>query len=145
MNISFKHEKDKSKFLYLHPIALLLLFDMNWWAQERGLPFLVTDTVTTKEEDIFLGRQSDTHRTGRAFDISIHGWSTDDIDEFMYHFKEKYEEYAAVNKHGDTVLIPPINHGTAPHFHVQIHAKYTQPVQKFANSDPLLDNINEPN
>lgn len=144
MNIDFKHEKDRHRFLHLHPIALMILFHMNWWAQSRGLPFVVTDTVTTLAEDDYLNRASDTHRTGRAFDISIRGWSTDDIDNFMHTFKTKYNKYAAVNKHAEPVLIPAINHGNAPHFHIQIHAKYRQVIDseilKFANSSNLLFN-----
>lgn len=121
----FKHKKDIERVLYLHPIALIILFDMHSYCLKRSLPFVVTATVTTQEEDEQLNRQSSTHREGRAFDLSIQGWTTDEIDDFMLHFQKKYDEFAAKKINGEKVLIPPINHGTAPHFHVQISRAIT--------------------
>ena len=123
--MKFKHEKDLNRVLFLHPVALIILFDMFVYCSKKNLPFVVTSTVSTIEEDQKIGRRSATHREGRAFDLSVKGWSTDEIDDFMFYFQRKYREFAAKNKKGEQVLIPPINHGTAPHFHVQISRAIT--------------------
>lgn len=116
----FKHNKDIERALYLHPVLLIMVFDMHSYCLRRSLPFVVTSTVSTIEEDERIGRISATHREGRAVDISIQGWTTDEIDDFMLHFQKKYWEFAAKKPDGERVLIPPVNHGSAPHIHVQV-------------------------
>ena len=85
---------------------------------------MITSTVTTKDEDSLINRKSTTHRTCRAFDLSINGWDAGQIKMFCDYFSHKYKDVAATNKQGESVLIPDVNHGTAPHIHVQINARY---------------------
>jgi len=118
-HISFKHNKDMSLLYLIHPVLFFIVADMNMWAYKHGLPFKVTRTIDEKIEGVSV---SSTHEEGRAIDVSITGWSTDTIDDFMYYFNGKYsEKYGAFSySDGKPRLIPPIDHGTAPHFHVQI-------------------------
>lgn len=121
----FKTDKIWKRSLYLHPIALMILWDMWGYCFERNLEFLVTDTVSTLEEDAEISRVSSTHRTARAFDLRNKSWSLQEIWDFERHFNDKYKDkYGAVDKYGKKHLIVSIAHGTGPHFHVQIHSKY---------------------
>lgn len=116
---SFKYDRDMTLMYLIHPILFYIVADMNLWAYENGLPFQITRSVDRKITDVST---STTHNEGRAVDISIQGWDTDMIDEFIFQFNSKYsEQYGAFSRSdGKPRLIPPIDHGTAPHFHVQI-------------------------
>lgn len=121
----FKHKKDHTRFLYLHPAILVILFDAQNWALENNLPFLVTETVTTKSEDDKLSRVSSSHRQGRAFDLSTRGWSTEDINKFRTHFSRKYADYAALSRSsGQPNLVIYHDSGWGSHFHLQIHSRF---------------------
>ena len=122
----FKNLKSYNRVLYLHPIALLILLDMQVYCEEEGLEFLVTETVTTLEEDKDLGRLSSTHRTGRSFDLRNKSWSLWEIKKFEEVFNKKYNsKYGAITSQGNRRLIVSVPHGTGPHFHVQIDKKYS--------------------
>lgn len=115
----FKWKKDINLTLKMHPVASLLMLYMSLWASERGLPFTVTSTVSTKDEDAKLGRVSTSHLDGRAFDISIKGWTIDEQTDFFIDHVEKYGHLGAYSHNGEQKLIV-IHDGTAPHIHVQI-------------------------
>jgi hypothetical protein len=120
----FKNKEDHFRFAKLHPVALRVMATMCEFCFFRKMPFVVTSTVTTIAEDIELGRRSSTHRTGRAFDLSIKDWTEDQVAFFVNYFNDKFRDVAAVNGDLKAVLIPDINHGTAPHIHVQIHSRF---------------------
>lgn len=121
----FKHKKDIERVLHLHPVTLIILMDMYAHCLKNEMWFEITSTVSTLEEDEAIGRQSTTHREGRAFDLSIGKWSPSQLEYFLTHFRDKYREYAAKTLYGERVLIPDVNHGTAPHIHVQISRAIT--------------------
>lgn len=122
----FKTDKAYNRCLCLHPIALLILWDMWGYCLENNLEFKVTETVTTLEEDAELGRLSSTHRSARAFDLRNRSWSLWEIKTFERFFNEKYrEKYGAIDSAGKRRLIVSIPHGSGPHFHVQIHKDFS--------------------
>lgn len=122
--IRFKTKKAHSRLHLLHPQALHVLALANLTFYEHGQPFVVTDTVSTLEEDKKLGRKHATHRTGRAFDVSIRGVDASFLDIFVANFNETSKHVAAYSEsRGELALV--IQHGgTAPHLHFQIHARY---------------------
>lgn len=114
----------------MHPLIIMVLMDVKYWAMENELPFIVTETVTTMYEDIQVDRKSSSHRTGRAFDLSIRDWNNLDIKDCVNHFNKKYNHIAATSSsNGKPNLI--IDHvGTARHLHFQIHSKYSLNIEK---------------
>lgn len=124
--INFKHKKDETRFLHMHSLLLSIMFDMDFWCELRGLPFVITSTVSTDSEDKKLKRISSSHRTGRAFDISLRGWTHKDINLFRAEFNRKYEQYGAISKYtSKPTLIVWHNNGNGDHMHTQIHSKYS--------------------
>ena len=105
------------------------MFDMYSYFRKRDLEVVVTETVTTLEEDIAVGRVSSTHRTGRAFDLRNRSWSLMEIKKFETHFNKKYWKRAARNKEGIGRLVVSIPHGTGPHFHVQINSEFSEEIK----------------
>jgi hypothetical protein len=111
----------------LHPLLVDVMADMYTWAVDNELPFVITETVTTAQEDAKLGRTSASHRECRAFDLSSRDWKHDQIVEFVKHFNFKYSDIAAISKFAPVAtLVVYHDSGHGPHFHVQIHAKYAK-------------------
>lgn len=129
MKSLFKSAKDdvKDKIIHLHPIALMALCDAAMFCEQEGVPFLITDAVTSKAVDDLLGRVSSTHRTGRAWDISTKGWPQDSIDKFRITFFTKYRNHSASDEMGSPRPLVHHDSGTGMHFHFQINSKYSLP------------------
>jgi len=121
----FKTKLVHKRSLFMHPIVSLILIDMYWFCMSHNMPFIVTDTFSTIEEDKKINRKHDTHRTGRAFDISVKGWGKKFRKEFCKHFNLKYEKEAAISSRTGYPLLCVDHVGTAAHIHVQVSRKFT--------------------
>ena len=123
----FKHEKDSIRLFHLHPLVLMVLFDMKYYCDLNHMRFNVTSTMSTAQEDKELGRRSSSHRTGRAFDLSLRQWDETEIKDFLNYFNEKYKHIAAFSKSANkTVLVVRHNSGHGDHLHVQINLRYSK-------------------
>lgn len=122
--IEYAKPETKDRVLLLTPMAMLFLADFVQWALDKNLPVVISDTFTTLEEDEKLNRESDTHRTGRAFDISSRGWTKDDIDECVRVFFAKYRKVGAVDGTGEPRPIKHHDSGHGAHFHCQVNRRY---------------------
>lgn len=95
---------------------------------ELGFMPMITETVTTKEEDDALDRVGTGHREGRAFDIRSSDWKAQDVRKFMDYFNLKYGKLGAVaKKSGVPTLIVHHNAGTGMHLHVQLNREFVSP------------------
>ena len=118
--MKFKHEKDKTRFFFLHPLVILIAADMSYYCKTRNIPFVITSSVSTLKEDQALKRKSSTHRTARSIDVRSRVFNEQEKKEFINYFENKYSHIAATDKNGKPNLIVYHNH----HFHVQIHSRY---------------------
>ena len=121
----FKYDKDIERSHFLHPTAFLVFARARQWAHDKDLPFVVTSTVSTKEEDDVINRQTKTHRQGRAFDMSVQSWSTDDIDDFKCDMEKELGRYGAISASDLARRLIVVHTGTAPHIHAQIDANFS--------------------
>lgn len=111
---------------YMNPLLRTIMEDMIFWVeiQFKFTP-VITETVTLEAEDLMLKRQSKTHQEGRAFDMRSLGWSDEQKNKFMDHFKLKFGHLGALSvRTGKPNFIVHHNVGHGPHFHVQINAAY---------------------
>lgn len=117
----FKSDKARDRAPYMHETAAALMYHMAEWCLLKGYPFVVTETVTTLEEDRTLGRVSNTHRTGRAFDVSLVGWESIMIRKFMEHFDKEWGPMGAISAStGEPTLLVRHDSGHGDHIHVQL-------------------------
>lgn len=129
--ISFKNKKSKQRYFSLLPLTQLIITDVSWWANQRGLDVVITETVTTLEEDKELQRVSNSHLQGRAVDFSLIGWSEKDIKDCEKHFNEKYKEVSAYSlRTKKPVLIVPHDSGHGRHIHLQINRRFYENKRK---------------
>ena len=129
--VKFKDKEAGDRAFFLSAQCIEIMNDMAAWCEDRQLPFVVTATVSTPDEDHCLNRVSSTHREGRAFDISIHGWLEVAISEFIRTFSDQFLHVAALG--GATnkpELIVRHNNGNGDHMHVQV-------AKVFGVPDPL--------
>jgi len=122
--IRFKTKRAFERAFMMHPICIMILGDMAWWALQRKLPFVVTETVSTEEEDNEISRKHPVHRQFRGFDIRIWGWSEKDLKDFEAWFESKYSQYAAIGFSTGMKNLIEIHTGTERHIHVQINILY---------------------
>jgi len=116
---SLKYDKDMLGLTLIHPVLLFVFADLNLYCMERSLPLVITRIIDERIDGVSV---SDTHEEGRAIDVSLIGWTTDDIDEVIYRFNAKYAEAYGAYSYSDSKprLIVDPRHGTAPHLHIQI-------------------------
>jgi len=118
--IEFASKKAQTRALGLTEAAKIVMNGMAELCSELGVPFVVTSTVSTKEEDQWLGRVSATHREGRAFDVRTRDWSDDECAKIVKLTEKKFKKYAATNSAGKPALVVDKSKTGAPHLHVQV-------------------------
>lgn len=118
---TFKTLEVERRTNFLCDTALDVLDAMAEYCKDLGIPFEITDSVSTAAEDKALARVSDEHRTARAFDMSIHGWTDASIANFIYQFEKQFMCVAAIGKiSGQPKLIFRHDVGHGDHLHVQV-------------------------
>lgn len=130
----FKNDLVAERSKLLNPLCIDIMTDMYLFCVEHNLPFIVTETVTTAEEDAALKRVSKSHFERRAFDISVDKWQKENGDLFIEHFNFKYEDVAAISLNsGKPCLVvderkPRVDASGKTvrfaHLHVQIHKRF---------------------
>lgn len=122
---AFKTDTIRTRAMLMHPLTMMILSDMVFWASSRGIPTSITETFTSKAEDAALGRVSTSHAEGRAFDISTRGWNEMQIKVFTEEFNTKYGAFGAIGGSGKPTLIVRHDTGRGDHFHVQVSRKFS--------------------
>lgn len=116
----FKSALKVNDLRMIHPKLLIMFAFVLDWATQRSLPIVVTSMIRTPEENRQLGSKSFTHPEGRAFDISIRGWSTDEIDDLIHEVNDKFSDIGALTTSGESRPVVFHDNGNGPHFHFQI-------------------------
>lgn len=121
----FKNSTVEERWIKVHPKLREIITDGDTFAREHlGYELTITETATTLQEDVLVGRESATHRDEpwcRAVDIR-----TKDMPEHVYiilktYLLDKYGKLGAIsNETKKPNLIHDKEHGTGPHWHVQI-------------------------
>lgn len=88
---------------------------------------LITETVTTIDEDQLVNREHDQHRRRVAFDGRVLDWSGEQIDAMTKHLNEKFVDLAYVTKSGVKQVAFCHDNGNGIHFHCAVHSKYKLP------------------
>jgi len=126
VSIKFKQENQSNTLVYMHPLIVMIMFEMAAWCLIRGIKFVVTDTISTYKKDKKLGRTSDSHRTKRAFDLRQWTFSERELQAFIKHFNDKYAEIASISA-SDNVSRLVVLHGEGNqlHMHIALHSRFS--------------------
>jgi hypothetical protein len=132
----FKDDVIAARFDDMHPQVQRLAVEMDEWSKTNyGIELTITATVSTHQEDRELGRQSDTHRTGRAFDVRVKDLPDSFIAELCAVFRKKYGSKLGAVSNNQANLIVYKPHGTGPHLHIQLNRKYQRLVGAKSGKD----------
>lgn len=116
--LAYKYPQDQIDWLYVSPKLILLRDYWLNYSYEKKLPVLCTSIIRAKIEGIST---SNSHAEGRAFDASVHGWSTDDIDSFVADCNKEFAQSIGAISQMDLKARAVLYHfGTGPHFHFQV-------------------------
>ena len=116
MKENFFCDDDINEIKQVQPELLIVLGYAVRYCLRHKLVCAITSLVRC--QDSFS--KSDTHQTGRAFDLSVKGWSNQDIEDFTLYMTQKCNDFAAVNTDGDKRLIVHHNIGLGWHLHIQV-------------------------
>ena len=124
--ITFKHEVDRLLFPYLVPALIRTIGEMCCWAHEKGMPFVITETLSNEKRDLKrnIFRKSLTHYQGRAADLSLHGWDKDIILDFVDWFNIRLESIASLTHGGQKIIAVYGSPNHLDHIHIQVNSRY---------------------
>ena len=122
--VKFKTGLINNRLFSIHPLVLMVVFDMANWCHERDIDFTLTDGLTTEVEDEKVGRKFLGHREGRCVDIRSSVFDKYQLKEFESYFNAKYKDIAAVSSGDGKRRLVVIHNGTARHIHIQIHKSF---------------------
>jgi hypothetical protein len=123
--IEYASERARARAGDLAPALFELLTKMAQYCHGRGKKLVVTETVSTLDEDILLGRSSPSHREKRAADIRTRDWDQDFVKEFVGHFTKFCGHIGAISSSdGQRRLIVDKSTTRSPHLHVQVSREH---------------------
>lgn len=112
---NFTCEDDINELKQVQPELLIVLAWSIKYCKKNTLRCCVTSLVRCVDSFSV----SNTHQTGRAFDLSVKGWSNQDIEDYTLFMTQKCNEYAAINTSGEKRLI--VHHDVkGDHLHHQV-------------------------
>jgi hypothetical protein len=119
--LKFKTKKVEKGFLSLpRGFQKIILEISTWFFNEYEKPLILSETLTTEEEDKLLNRVSTSHREGRAVDIATRNWPNDAFQAFEDKFSY-LDAFGAVSLSSNhRRFIVGIPHGSGPHYHLQV-------------------------
>lgn len=124
-----KYKDEIHELMVIHPYALIVFAGLVSYCFDRKYPApILTSIARTKEEELAAGAESDSHLTLRAFDISSHPYTLEQIQDICDYMNKEFAMYAAVTRSGKRSLA--VYHavpGGEMHFHYQIHGRFRLP------------------
>lgn len=113
-----KDDVNAGQFTYLVPDSFIVLAHVVRFCNQSALPLVVTNLIYK-----FAVSKSNTHPQGRAFDISVRGWTITDIKRCIKHVTEKCGHLGAIS---GITLTPRVAYfhdsGLGAHIHFQVYS-----------------------
>jgi len=113
--VTFKEGVDKEEIFMLTPKMLLLLGAFTEYAYVRDLPV----NITCMQEYV-ASRVTRTHLEGRAVDISVKGWSLEEINEAVTVLSIRHRIIAAFSERDGKPRAVIYHNVEGWHFHLQV-------------------------
>lgn len=111
---------DKNDWDKVHKNLLKVAEHLLDHCYSHNLPLIITSIIRPKIKGV---SKTDIHSTGRAFDISVRGWSADDIAFLVFVMNDDLK-FGAISarsgKENEVIYEDGIKLGTAPHLHFQV-------------------------
>lgn len=111
-------QDDPKEFEQCNPWLLVILGAVALWCHSRKLRCCVTSIVRPLNDGI---SESKTHQEGRAIDLSVKGFTQEQIEELAAYINDKFKFCGAISsKTMKPVTCLYHNNGNGWHFHIQV-------------------------
>lgn len=118
--IDHKEGVDPEDWKRVHPNLLILADEVISFCDNRNLPLKFTSVIRPRIKGT---SKTDIHSTGRAFDISLIGWSDAEARDLAYIFNRKFKIgaiSASTGEENEVVFEDGITAGRGRHLHFQV-------------------------
>jgi hypothetical protein len=132
--LRFKSENDRMLFTFLNPILIHIYTDLFQWTKNQyNIDLVITETITTKDQDDNLGRVSDSHQKGIALDIRAKDIDKRIVKDIVTYINTRWQfkQYHYMARSGAMRLAYDHGEGDNYHIHLQIHQKYANNTPQF--------------
>lgn len=114
--IFIKEDNKAEDILKMTSFSIIVLGHLKYFCEQHDLPLKITNILKKFPESI-----SNTHPEGRAFDISLKGWSELNIIDCKVYLEEKCLHLAPISlRTGKHRLVLRHNIGLGDHLHIQV-------------------------
>ena len=118
MSFNYAYPKNMTDLSKVCPVLLWIFSEMAMYCSKRNLPLSITSVIRGMIPGVSV---SNSHEQGRALDLSTKGWTTDDIDDFVFHFNKLYADlYGAIALSNHVPRVAVHHEGTGWHLHLQV-------------------------
>lgn len=117
---------NSSDWSKVKPELLILIDYVMSHCETHNLPLVITSIIRPKIPGV---SKSVTHQEGRAFDVSVRGWSQEDIDFLVSNINEKFTIGAISltdKKEREAIYEDGIKAGVGAHIHLQCRKQSKQ-------------------
>ena len=108
-----KQEVSSEDWHKVHPNLLILAYDFCKWCEQEKLPVTITSIIRGK----VATSKTDIHSKGRAFDISVKGWTTNDIDKCHLYIHRMWSDSIGAISLSDKLKRAVVFHGEGENIH----------------------------
>ena len=127
--IKYSSDRAKQRAELMHSKCISINIEMLYYCESYGMPYTVTETVTTEKEDMALKRVSASHREGRAWDIRTRDWPEWFLKQFLEYFTLLYGHIGAMSSSdGKRKFMVDKSKTTRPHIHCQLDRTYARAI-----------------
>lgn len=129
--MKFKTSLIEERFKDCNDALKLIAYDIDQFCQKKyGEEITITESKTTIEEDTLVKRKHSQHREGRAIDVRVMNFMSEELQEIQRHFNTKYLWYSAISSSSgasNLILIKP------DHMHIAIKPLNEEQTKKFVS------------
>lgn len=116
--IQFKNDKARTTYPEIDERLKDAVYWCSQWCDQKKIPFVITRAVDAMIPNV---SKTNIHEEKRAVDVSVHGWSADEIDEFIHDSNEKFsEEIGAISISDGKPRFCVYHCGVGFHMHLQV-------------------------
>lgn len=102
---------------YLCPSMLIIFANFSRLCFFKKLPVILTNIINEKIPGISV---STTHEEGRAIDISVNGWTNEQIEAICLDMNSRFDKWGTAPPEKKR-QVAYFHNGTAPHIHLQVN------------------------
>lgn len=118
--VRFKTGEVAKEFAQVRPALQLIVDDFARFCNAGGHELIITDCISSPDDDARLGRVSTSHQEGRAVDCSVKTWPEEFIIRAIAWLERVHGHKGAISKSDGKRRLVVDHVGSARHLHLQI-------------------------